>query len=498
MTGIAAGAWTGQQVHSEAADGPADRPKLFSWRDCDNFDARSIAKLYAAHVSRSQVRALCLLGPGGDTIVHAEANTLTTDTGRRILDLTGGIGVLGLGHNHPQILAARMEFQRLRRMEVHKAFLSKYLAGLSHNIAQLLPGDLSVSFMCNSGAEAVEGAVKLAFKYHGGRRHHILHAHNSFHGKLLGSSGLTASSEQPFAFPTIPGIEVFEYDRIDSVERKIGQLRRSGGKSDIYAIIVEPYCVNQLRGCSASFLTQLRRLCTRERIVLIFDEVYTGWGKTGSLFHFMRHAGLVPDILTMSKTFGGGKASISCYTARIPIYRKAYDTLHDFTLHSSTYNGFGEECVTALEAIRIIVEDNLAARALQIEQRLGPALKALGEKYPDLIDEVRGCGAHHGIIFKGQPPRPAQALFGLVFGTTGGPRNFLAKAMTSAVMAELYRGHDMLTYCIPNPEVPLIVSPSLITTDEELDRFLIALDQTLALGQAKLFARLARGFFRPL
>jgi putrescine aminotransferase len=105
--------------------------------------------------------------------------------------------------------------------------------------------------MCNSGAEAVEGAVKLAYKYHGGRRGHILHADNSFHGKLLGSSGLTAFSEQPFKFPTIPGIDTFAYDTIESVEAKVRAARER--PSDIYAIILEHYCVNAIARRSVAF-----------------------------------------------------------------------------------------------------------------------------------------------------------------------------------------------------------------------------------------------------
>ena len=96
--------------------------------------------------------------------------------------------------------AARKRFAEARRMEVHKAFFSPYLAALSHNIAALLPGDLSVSYFPNSGAEANEGAIKMAYKYHGGRRNTILRADISFHGKTLGAGSLTGSSENSFRF----------------------------------------------------------------------------------------------------------------------------------------------------------------------------------------------------------------------------------------------------------------------------------------------------------
>ena len=136
------------------------------------------------------------------------------------------------------------------------------------------------------------------------------------------------------------------------------------------------------------FCRELREICTNEGIVLIFDEVYTGWGKTGHLFHFMKHQ-VVPDIVTMAKTFGGGKSSIAGYVTRSPVFRQAYDNLEDATLHSTTYNAFGEECATAIEAINIIVEDGYVTRAGQIYERVNTGLR----RHPDEISQPDRGGA---------------------------------------------------------------------------------------------------------
>ncbi|WP_031186670.1 aminotransferase class III-fold pyridoxal phosphate-dependent enzyme, partial [Streptomyces sp. NRRL S-1896] len=135
--------------------------------------------------------------------------------------------------------------------------------------------------------------------------------------------------------------------------------RDAKGRCDVYAILIEPFSASTMTECSEEFLRGLRELCTEEKIVLIFDEIYTGWGKTGSLFHFMRYPGLVPDVVTTSKSFGGGKSSVSAFIAREPVFRKAYDSLGDAMLQSTstTYYGFGEETATALEAVNIAVED---------------------------------------------------------------------------------------------------------------------------------------------
>ena len=464
---------------------------LLTWEECAEFDIEAIQQLYREYVNASQVKLIGSFGFGRTVAVSAEGMYIYTADGRRILDFTGGVGVLSLGHNHPRLLAARIEFQKQKRMEVHKNFLSQYVVGLSHNIAKLLPEDLNISFFCNSGAEAVEGAVKLAYKYFNGGRKYILHSDISFHGKLLGAGGLTGSPELHFRFPTIPNIESFEYNDIESVKSLVSKLRKPDGESDVYAIILEPMNASSLRECSKAFLTELREICSKEEIVLIFDEIYTGWAKTGELFYFMKH-GVVPDIVTMSKSFGGGKASISCYTTRTPFFRKAYDNLNDATLHSTTYNAFGEECITAMEAINIIVEENYVGRSKRIYQRLHSGLKKLQEKYPDFIDEVRGSGALNGVLLNKDFSPVIEKAIRFVPGDIFKDERFMAKLITGSVISELFNTHDILTFYGSNREIPLIISPSLIVEDEEIDRFLDALDETLSIGRAKLLLDFVR------
>lgn len=458
---------------------------LFTWQECAEFDIQKIQELYREYISKSQADLIGSFGFGRAVAVHSEGVYIYTSDGRKILDFTGGIGVLNHGHNHPRIIAARIEYQKQKRMEVHKNFLSPYIAGLSHNIGQLLPEDLDISYFCNSGAEAVEGAVKLAYKYHDGNRKYILHADISFHGKLLGAAGLTGSPELDFKFPTIPNVESFNYNNLDSVKGLIAKIRKPNGESDIYAIVLEPFNASTLKECSSEFLKELRKTCDSEGIVLIFDEVYTGWAKTGELFNFIKK-GVVPDIVTFAKSFGGGKSSISGYTTRTPFYRKAYDNLNDATLHSTTYNGFGEECITAMEAINIIVEDDYVGKSKRIHQRLSSGLNSLQGKYPNFIDEVRGSGALHGIILNKDINPIIKSAISFLPAKVFKDERFMAKLITGSVISELFNMHNILTFYGSNIEIPLIISPSLIITDDEIERFLDALDKTLAIGKSKL------------
>jgi putrescine aminotransferase len=453
----------------------------------EKMDIGKVQRLYRDHVSRSQVSLMSTFGVGKLLIDSAEGIRIRTSDGRTILDFTGAVGVLNHGHNHPRILAARRRFQECNRMEVHKAFLSPYVAALSNNVAKLLPGDLNISYFPNSGAEANEGAVKMAYKFSEGKRQTVLRSDISFHGKLLATGSLTGSMDNNFRFPGIPNV-AYPYGDVQAVRRLVHHHRRTDGTSDVYAVLVEPFSASTMRSWSESALRELRALCTEEKIVLIFDEVYTGWGKTGSLFYFMRHAGLVPDIVTYSKSFGGGKASIAGFTAREPVFRKAYDRLGDVILHTTTYNGFGEETVTAIEAINVVVEEDFPERARAIEATLSAGLERIAKEHSDSVQRVAGVGALFGVFLDG-----GKGLLDLAgklapSGLSHDP-NFRRKLVTSSVIAELFREHGVLTYMSPNGEIPLVVAPSLVADQADVEYFLDALQATLAKGLPTLLGK---------
>ncbi|WP_329269282.1 aspartate aminotransferase family protein [Streptomyces sp. NBC_01451] len=466
-------------------------PDLLTLDQAERLGIDQVHDLYGRYVSRSQVSLIGTFGFGRDLVESAEGAWIHLRDGRRILDFTGGVGVLNHGHNHPRILKARDRFRAERRMEVHKNYLSPYVAALGHNLAALLPGDLNISYFPNSGAEAVEGAVKLAYKYHGGRRGTVLHTDIAFHGKLLGAGSLTASPEIHFEYPRLPGTDSFAYGDIESFRLALERHTDGRGHSDVYSVVLEPFSASSLRECSAEFLHEVRRLCTELDIVLVFDEVYTGWGRTGELFHFMRHPGLVPDVVTTSKSFGGGKSSISGYIAREPVFRRAYDNLRDATLHSTTYYGFGEETATALEAVAIAVEEDFPGRARKLGEILAPGLAGLAARHPRTVAGTAGRGALHGLYLRQGRSLPS-AVRDLVPVRLAKDPQVYAKLLTGAVIAALYRDHDILTFFGSNQSIALIVAPPLVAGEEEARIFLDALDAVLDRGAPRLLADFVR------
>ncbi|WP_103336540.1 aspartate aminotransferase family protein [Amycolatopsis sp. CA-126428] len=465
-------------------------PRLITLEQAERLDVDEVHELYRQYVNKSQVKLMTSFGFGRELVDRAEGAHLHTRDGRTVLDFTGGVGVLNHGHNHPRIVAARKRFQERSRMEVHKTYFSPYLAALGHNLAQVMPADLNMSFFPNSGAEAVEGAVKLAYKYHRGKRGRLLRADIAFHGKLLGSGGLTGGAPGQFAFPTIPGIGTFRYGDLGSVRDAIAAARRPGGGCDVYALLIEPFSASTMNHCSEEFLRGVRELCTEENIVLIFDEIYTGWGKTGTMFYFMRHPGLVPDVVTTSKSFGGGKSSISAFVAREPVFRKAYDSMQDALLQSTstTYYGFGEEAATALEAVEIAVTDDFPARARHLEELLVPGLERIRKAHPDEVADVRGTGALHGVFLSGGP-KLLDLVGKLVPVSLAKDPLLRTKLITCAVVDALYRDHDIYTYYTLNGRSPLVVSPPLVVEDADVERFLEALDAVLEQGMSRLLTR---------
>jgi len=465
--------------------------RLLTSADAEQLSIQQLWGLYRDYVNPGQIAMLSSFTFGQERAVRAEGCWIETDTGRRVLDFTGGMGVLNHGHNHPRILAARQRYQAAQRLEVHKNYLSPHLAALSHNIAQLLPGDLNISYFPNSGAEAVEGALKLAYKAHQGRRSQVLHSAISYHGKLFGAASVSGSAELHFRYPEIPGCHPFVYNDLDSVKALFERCRQPSGDSDLYALIVEPFSASTLTPCSETFLRGIRELCDAHDVLLIFDEVFSGWGKSGTLFHFMRHAGLLPDILVTSKSLGGGKASIAGFVARTPVFKRAYGNLSDALLHSTTYNGFGEECATALEAVNVLVEEGLVERGAQLGTWLHDGLTLLQQRHPLRVLAVRGSGALWGLQLA-TGSALLETLTGLVPLPLLQNERFVQKLVTAAVINECYRAEDLLLYHAENREVLLVLSPPLVAGEAEVVQALAALERVLAQGLLPLCLKFVR------
>ncbi len=331
-------------------------------------------------------------------VVESGQGAVLTDTeGNQYLDFTCGIGVTNTGHCHPRVVEAiQQQAARLLHGQVNIVLHGSLLA-LTEALRAVVPPRLDSFFFANSGAEAVEAAIKLARQASG--RPNVIVFQGSFHGRTVGTMSLTTSKTIYRAGyqPLMPGVFVapFPYtyqlgwDEEAAVSFCLDQLnlmlKSQTAPEETAAILIEPvlgeggYVVPP-----ASFLPALRALCDEHGILLILDEVQTGFGRTGRFFA-LEHSGIVPDILVMAKGLASG-LPLSGIAAPHALMEKWPPGSH-----GGTYGGNAVACAAALATITAIREEGLLDNAVTMGERLLAGLRALQARHPT-IGDVRGLG----------------------------------------------------------------------------------------------------------
>jgi len=465
----------------------AIKPPLLTLDQVEALSPEEAHDLYGRHYSPGMAKMMAMLGFHRIRPVRSEGMRLHLADGTSVLDFTGGVGVLNHGHNHPRILKARADFAARRGMEVWKFFPSPYQSALCHNLAQIFPADLDVVFLCNSGAEANEGAMKMVEKVAGPRRHKIAYTDISFHGKSHATLSVSGSeAHQRDHFKLLPGCIQVPHGDAATLEKAFRDNRNADGSSQIGAFIVEAIrsegCITPPEG----YFAKVRELCDRYKVALIADEVYTGFGRTGKMFAFM-HYGLVPDLVTFSKSFGGGKATLAGYVARRGLFEDAYGSVKHATLHSTTFSGFSEEVIAAIEAIHVLYDERLVENAAEQGAYLLERLNWLKGRHPGIVTDVRGIGCLACVRLENLATRLLAAVPGL-----GLPTEVVSKITTATVIAEMMARHRVLTFSPPHDVNLLLLTPSLIVGRADIDAYVAALDDVLSLNFAEMVLKFAR------
>jgi 4-aminobutyrate aminotransferase len=334
------------------------------------------------------------VGTKGIYVAKAENSELWDVDGRRYIDFAAGIAVVNTGHRHPKVMAAVAQQAELF---AHTCFhISPYesYVELAERLNGLAPGDFAKkTLFLNSGAEAVENAIKIARYYT--KRSAIIAFSGGFHGRTHMTMALTGKV-MPYkrGFGPFPA-EVYHAEfpqpyRGITTEQALADIDRlfhgDVDPKSVAAIIVEP--VQGEGGFNVAppeFLKAVRRLCDEHGIVMIADEVQTGIGRTGKMF-CIEHAGVVPDLITMAKGLGGG-FPLSAVTGRATIM----DAAHPGGL-GGTYGGNPISIAAALAVLDVVESEDLCARATRVGQKMRSRLEALAKEMP-LIGDVRGLGA---------------------------------------------------------------------------------------------------------
>lgn len=295
------------------------------------------------------------------------------------LDFFPGWGVGNLGHCHPKVVSAvrdqlaKLIFIPNNYYHIPQAKLAKEI------IYWTYPGKV---FFCNSGAEANEGAIKLARKF-GKGRFEIITFENSFHGRTLATLTATGQSKYQAGFGPLPeGFKTVKFNDLEAVKKAI--------TDKTIAIMLElVQGEGGINVATKEFVLGLKKICTDKDLLLIIDEVQTGIGRTAKLFAY-QHYGIIPDIMTLAKSLGGG-FPIGCMVVK----EKIADTLGP-GMHASTFGGGPVIARAALAVLKAIQEEKLLANAKKMSEYLFAKLNVLKDKYP-LIKEVRGLGLMIGV-----------------------------------------------------------------------------------------------------
>jgi putrescine aminotransferase len=321
---------------------------------------------------------------GSPVEVRAAGTTIWDQHGKAYLDFAGGYGVFTLGHSHPRVLAAVRE--QMERMSLSgKTMFNVVLGRAAKRLAELTPGDLQLSFWCNSGTEALEGAIKLARAATG--RGKIVATHDAYHGKTLGA--LSISGRKTFQEPFRPLLADVAHVPFADAAALDEALR------DAAAFVVEP--VQGEGGVNvppAGYLRAVRAACDRAGALFIADEVQTGLGRCGYLFACERDD-VVPDVMTLAKGLSGGVIPVGAFIARPDAWNRAYAKAP--LVHTSTFGGSEIACAAALAAMDVLVEDDLVANARARGEQLLDGCRAIALEYPQVIREARGLGLLVGV-----------------------------------------------------------------------------------------------------
>ncbi len=386
-------------------------------------DYATFTTIEDAHTSGAYPKRPLALVRGGGCMVWDEA-------GNAYIDATSGQGVALLGHSHPAIVQAVSQ-QAATLITCPEIFYNDRRAELYHLLSAITPGDLNRFFLCNSGAEAIEGALKVAALLTG--RSGIVAAKRGFHGRTLGALGLTWNPKyrQPFAALTPNSITHIAYNDLTAADEAITQ--------DTAAVVVEAM---QGEGgvypADSGFLRGLRQLCDERGALLIVDEIQAGLGRTGYWFAFQQ-AGILPDIIALGKGIAGGlPMGVVCW-------RAALGTIPGGS-HGSTFGGNPLACAAAIATLTTLRDERLPERAAALGARLLDELRA---RHHPQVRDVRGQGLMIGLELRGR------------------------------VTPVLKRLQELGVLALPAGLNVLRLLPPLVITHDELHRILSAVQEAL-------------------
>jgi acetylornithine/N-succinyldiaminopimelate aminotransferase len=338
----------------------------------------STRELFLRHLAQTSPSPVAI------EFVKAKDVFLYDINGKRYFDLISGIAVSNLGHGNKKIIdAIKKQADDYLHLMVYGEYILSPQVQLANKLSTLLPADLSSSYLVNSGAEAVEGALKLSRRYTG--RTEIISFENAYHGSTTGALSIGGNESLKNSFrPLLPGTRLLKYNDAGAIQFIT---------KETAAVFIEPIQGEAgIRVPDAAWLKMLRNRCNETGTLLVFDEIQTAMGRTGKLFCF-EHTGIIPDVLLLSKSFGGGMP-LGAIVSSAEIM--ASFTNNPVLGHITTFGGHPVCCAAALAALEELTETSLLESIAQKEKLFRDKLQ-----HP-LIREIRGKGLFLALQFSSE------------------------------------------------------------------------------------------------
>ena len=419
--------------------------------------------LLSEYINPQMAKVLKIIGYD-PVYVRGRGAHLWDDRGNDYLDMLSGFGVFAVGRSHPKIKEAIREFLEMDTPNLVKMG-SQLLAGLLARklVEEFAPRGLDMVFFCNSGAEAVDGALKFAHAFT--RRRRFLYCDHGFHGLTLATLAINGCREFRADYEgVLAGGTELPFGDATRLEAELS-------RRDVAALVVEPVIGHGIFIPPDDFLPRARELCTRNGTLLIADEVQTGFGRTGKLFA-CEHWNVVPDIMTLSKSLSGGYCPIGAILYPRKVHERVFSSLDRCMVHSTTFGQNDLAAVCGLATLEVIREEGLVENSARMGAYLVDRLRGLAEKY-ELIREVRGRGLMIAIEF-GQPRSlTLKTGWKMMHGINH-------DLFCQSILITLMMDHHILAQVAVHDRDIIKLIPPLVLDQSDADRFIGAFDQVLA------------------
>ena len=418
--------------------------------------------LHERHMNAQMVRVLRTIGYDRD-YVRASGPHLYDAEGNRYLDLLSGFGVFAMGRNHPHVLAALRDVLDADLPDLVQMDVSVLSGLLAERLLATCPEGLSRAFFCNSGAEAVEAAVKFARCATGRAR--VLYCDHGYHGLTMGALSLTADPMFRDGFgPLLPGCDAVLFNDLAALEAALAA-------GDVAAFIVEPVQGKGVNLPDDDYLAEAARLCRRHGALFIADEVQTGLGRTGRMWA-VEHWGVAPDMLLSAKALSGGFVPVGAVMMRQAVMEKVFNRMDRAVVHGSTFAKNNLAMAAGIATLEVIAAEGLVARAERMGAEITAGLAALVPKY-EFLHAVRGKGMMIALDFGPPQSLKLRAIWSMLETASKG-------LFCQMVTIPMLRDHRVLTQVAGHGMTVIKLLPPLVVDDSDRDWILSAFDAVLA------------------